>query len=290
MKSIRIGITVALLLAWTIPVQAQSITALGDQAMDMYDFDPNLDFTPSVQGIPDMPVHGGTSIYDFENKSPAKAFVYSLLIPGMGQFYTGSKVKGIIFLGVEVLGWAAWATYRSRGGSKVDQYETFANDHWSDGPYWDSLLSHRSIDKWQDGQYPLFAHHLPFEVNGIDTVANKNHEYYENVGKYDQFVWGWDDLQQIESPIDGTNPEVSFLSNRRGAYVLMREDANTSYDRARAFGIVLIANHVISALEAAFSAKSYNRRTQQASRFKINLQMVNIEDTPTPWVNVALRF
>ncbi len=36
-------------------------------------------------------------------KSPTKAVVLSLLIPGGGQFYTGNYIKGIIIGGIEIL-------------------------------------------------------------------------------------------------------------------------------------------------------------------------------------------
>jgi len=271
------------------PVLAQSITERGDQAMAAYDFDPDKDLTLAAQEIPDRPVQGGTvGMYDRESKSVGKAFAYSLLIPGMGQFYNGSKVKGVIFMGIELLGWVAWANYRSSGNTRTDEYEAFADAHWHDQPYWDSLLVHRGIEKWKDDE--VFAHHLPWKINeNGDTVADHNYEYYENVGKYDQFVWGWNDLRQIDL-INPGQPESAFASERRGEYVIMREDANKDYDRARAAGIVLIANHVVSALEAAFSAKRFNKRAQQASKFNVRVKMATIEDKPGPWVNIAYRF
>jgi hypothetical protein len=290
MGIMRIGVALTLALCLVAPALAKSITERGDQAMDAYDYNPDTDLTLAAQGIPDRPIQGGSAgINDFKGKSVGKAFAYSLLIPGMGQFYTGSKVKGIIFMGVEVLGWVAWANYSSSGNSRTAEYEAFADAHWYDQPYWDSLQSHRGIAKWEDDQ--VFAHHLPWKINeNGDTVADHNYEYFENVGKYDQFVWGWDDLQQFETPINSSSPELSFRSSRRLEYVLMREDANKDYDKARAAGIVLIANHVVSALEAAFSAKSFNKRAQQASRFKVKVNMATIEDKPGPWVNIVYRF
>ena len=121
-------------------------------------------------------------------------------------------------------------------------------------------------------------------------MADKNHEYYENIGKYDQFVWGWDDLQQIESPVNSQSPELSFHSALRMDYEVMRQDANAQYDHARAAGIVLIANHLLSALEAGFAAKRANNRAEHASAFDVKVNLVNLEDTPTPWVRVAYRF
>jgi hypothetical protein len=286
----RMLVTTLMVLCVTAAASAQSITERGDRALDVYRFtDASQPLTLADSRLPTTPPVGAPEAVDFKTKSVAKAFVYSLLIPGAGQFYTGSKLKGFIFLGVEALGWVAWASYQSSGDDQTAEYEAFAREHWSDVPYWDSLKAIRNIDKWHDDD--VFAHHLPWKIleNG-DTVANQNYEYYENVGKYDQFVWGWDDLQQIESPYNKTSPELSFTSAHRYEYVAMREDANQAYDHARAAGIVLIANHLVSAVEAAFAAKRHNGQNEHASAIDVKVNLVNLEDTPTPWVRVAYRF
>jgi len=282
----------ALILALTAirPSWAETLTERGDRALSNYlwtDFSTLPGFADNE--MPTLPPQGTQNIYEFKQKSVAKAFVYSLLIPGAGQFYTGSKLKGFIFLGVEALGWAGYLSYQNSGDDKTEEYEAFARAHWYDDPYWDSLKVYRNIDKWEDDQ--VFPHHLPWKIdeNG-DTVVNMNHEYYENIGKYDQFVWGWDDLQQIESPVNSSTPEVSFRSSRRYEYVDMREDANSAYDHARAFGILVIANHVVSAIEAAISAKRFNNRAQHAGSVDVKVNLVNVENVPTPWVRVAYRF
>lgn len=270
------------------PVFGQTITERGDQALDVYQYTdaggPRLADAP----LPDGPQAPGP-IYEFKTRSVAKAFALSLLVPGAGQFYNGSKLKGALFLGIEALGWVGYLKYDGDGDTQTDEYEAFARAHWYEQPYWDSLNAYHGVEKWHDDD--VFAHHLPWTVNeNGDTVANLNHEYYENIGKYDQFVWGWDDLQQIESPVNPSTPEVSFVSARRMDYVNMREDANSSYDRARASLIVVVANHVVSALEAAFAAKRYNNQAQHANHFDFDLKVVSLEETPTPWVRVAYSF
>lgn len=272
------------------PAFGQTITQRGDQALDVYRWseaggsellaDARLPVSSPASGAP---------IYDFKTKSVAKAFAMSLIIPGAGQLYNGSKWKAAVFLGVEALGWIGYFKFDSEGDDLTDQYEAFARAHWFDQPYWDSLSVYRGVEKWHDDD--VFPHHLPYKIdeNG-DTVVNMNHEYYENVGKYDQFVWGWDDLQQIESPVNPGTPEVSFTSARRYEYVGMREDANIKYDQARAAGIVVLANHLVSALEAAFAAKRYNRQAEHARHFQVDVKLVNLEATPTPWVRVAYSF
>lgn len=285
----RVWISCLLVLSLAEGALAQSITERGDFALEAYSWNRATAPAGYVENRQNtLPSQVTPGLYEFKGKSVAKAFAYSLLLPGAGQFYNGSKVKGFAFLGVEVLGWAAYLMYHSSGTDKKGEYEAFARAHWYEQPYWDSLKIYRNVDKWKDGEE--FAHHLPFRINeNGDTVGDLNHEYYENIGKYDQFVWGWDDLQQFE-PINTTNPEVSFQSKGRLDYEGMREDANAQYDHARAAAIVVIANHVVSAVEAALAAKRYNNKAQHAAKIEFNVNLVNVEDTPTPWVRVAYRF
>ncbi|MEW5796303.1 MAG: hypothetical protein AB1772_08060, partial [Candidatus Zixiibacteriota bacterium] len=38
-------------------------------------------------------------------KSPFKAFILSAVLPGAGQYYMGSRIKPILFLGAEAAAW-----------------------------------------------------------------------------------------------------------------------------------------------------------------------------------------
>ncbi|MGB8658566.1 MAG: hypothetical protein WCE90_12415 [Candidatus Zixiibacteriota bacterium] len=87
----------------------------------------------------------------------------------------------------------------------------FADQHWSEDLY----------DQWlhnfdgRDGQpiqsdteaywdktkqdYVYFSHHLP---------NSKTQQYYEMIGEYEQFSWGWDDYTDVEI----TSPRrISYL-------------------------------------------------------------------------------
>ena len=122
--------------------------------------------------------------------------IHALLAPGMAL---------LLFVGCS----------KSNNPEVNTQYKAFADAHWSEEPYFDSLESIYYIDRWQDGN-AQWAHHLPFAVNGTDTTADHNQAYYENIGKYDQFIWGWDDLQQITDT--SSIPEFNFGSINRRTY------------------------------------------------------------------------
>lgn len=266
----------------------QTITEIGDQLMADQSNQTHPPMTWSALEDFDHPLGSAADIYEYNTISPGKAFALSLILPGAGQLYTGNKVKAAVSFALEAALWFGRIHYRSQGDTRTEEYEAFANAHWSDVPYFDSLLSVYSIERWKDGD-TIWAHHLPFEVNGTDTTVAKNHEYYENIGKYDQFVWGWDDLQQISDTV--TIKEQNYRSpTNRPAYLLMREDANRSFDRGRKATILILANHLLSAFDAALSAQRRNRSAQHTKKLDVSVKMVQIRETPTPWVTVAFRF
>jgi hypothetical protein len=270
------------------PAHAETIGEVAGLALDTYRFTDAETFLADAS----EPLDPGLGprmgqIYEFDTKSPHRAFLYSLLVPGLGQLYAGSKVKAALFFVADVAAWGGYLKFRGNGRDAEDAYKAFADRHWYEQPYWDSLLSVRSVEKWKDGDE--FPHHIPYEVtaNG-DTVAVKGLEYYENIGKYQQFIWGWDDLTQISS--SAAEPEDNYSSAYRNTYVIMREDANKQFDRATTMAIVSIANHLISAFDAAMTARRHNRSTEQAQRLDVDLKLVTLDRTAMPWVNVAYRF
>ena len=58
-------------------------------------------------------------------KSPAKAFILSLAVPGLGQYYYGSKIKPLVFLGVEVTSWVLYFKWNSEGDDITAEFEAF---------------------------------------------------------------------------------------------------------------------------------------------------------------------
>jgi hypothetical protein len=271
-----------------VPAYSQTITEIGDQIMVDQSNRMRASMLTAALDEPDFPLGGAGDIYEYNTLSAGKAFALSLILPGAGQYYTGSKVKAAVSFALEATLWFGRLHYRSQGDTETEEYEAFADAHWNDTTYYDSLFNQYGYDRWDDGNHQ-WAHHLPFEVSGTDTSLAKNHEYYENIGKYNQFVWGWDDLQQISDTLP--IPENNFHSPvNRPAYLVMREGANRSFDRARKATILILANHLLSAFDAALSAQRHNRSAQHTRKISVNVQLVQIRETPTPWVTVAYRF
>jgi len=169
-------------------------------------------------------------------KYPGKAMLYSLVVPGGGQLYAGRPKRTLFFLGAEVLAIATWSSYNRRGENKTLAYKDSADVHWDFRrwlltaptyvpPIWGTETESGQIYVGTQG-----THHLEFFVdmdgdNRPEVYGNskdhserlyqlladpdtsdylyikKSHEYYENIGKYNEFFSGWDDA-------DPNNPDI----------------------------------------------------------------------------------
>src|SRR3990172_7146477 len=79
-------------------------------------------------------------------KSVAKGVLFSAVVPGAGQFYSGSYLKGILFLGVEAAAITLNIKYNNKGTDFEDEFETLADAEWSEDAYWDWIAQISSIN------------------------------------------------------------------------------------------------------------------------------------------------
>jgi len=224
-----------------------------------------------------------------EYKSPARAFLYSLAVPGLGQLYSGSKIKPVAFLALEVFGLSQAFKYHGNGDDITAEFQAFNRAHWNradiiytvgDEEYlayqaylmsaYGTLRPDLLADSLNDSDLRRgFTHILPSE---------RNQQYYEMTGKYNQFAWGWDDAEldgqnlryYLEVDPDGVPKAIGLdvpHSANRLTYEDMRNDANTEYDRAMKYVFVVMGNHLISAFEAFFATKRHNNRLKYNQPF-----------------------
>jgi hypothetical protein len=208
-------------------------------------------------------------IYQYEHKSTRRAFIYSLFVPGSGEYYAESKTKTAVFLGLEAAFWIGYFNYHSKGKDKENEYEAYADKYWSQTEYEDSLLANCGTTSDRDpcvhgNDTTYWTEHLP------DT---KNQEYYEMIGKYEQFSAGWGD---------------SLI--RREIYMDMRHDSNKLFDKAKYSVMAVLANHLLSAFDAAWTAKKYNQRADRFAQIDFKVRMVGYENELVPKAFVTFKF
>jgi hypothetical protein len=205
-------------------------------------------------------------------KSPLLAGAMSAVLPGAGEFYSGSYLKSAAFLVVEAGLWIAAYTYDKKGDRQTDFFQGFANEHWS--PY---RYAQFSLSKFGGviGQYDvLINENLPpgqqvnwaelnrmeREIASTDAGRYYSHvlpaygeqQYFELIGKYPQFNQGWDDAA---ADFEYGNA----LTSRFLYYAAERGKANDYYNAATTMTTIVVVNHVLSIIDAALTASAYNR-------------------------------
>jgi len=222
-------------------------------------------------------------------KSPGKAFIYSLAVPGLGQYYYGSKAKAAFFLGTEITAWTLYLVWHADGEDLTDEFEAFNREHWHESRYVEYLrLAYNGCtddEDIPDDQDEGIIHNLP------DT---RTQQYYEMTGKYDQFAWGWEDAELDGYTLDTINPPPKIYeenttpySSLRFIYEDMRDDANKKFDNANKMIVVSIVNRLISSFEAFFMTKHRNNQNKGDGSFftrvDIDARMktyYSVNDTP----------
>jgi hypothetical protein len=116
-------------------------------------------------------------------------------------------------------------------------------------------------------------------------------QYYELIGKYPEFSRGWDDNPAFGTPgylIQSTDLPVKNVSPRFNEYQLARAEANHQYDVASTWMSVVIVNHVLSALDAYWSATTYNKTLRAEAH--MNLIPTNYGMVPYTELKLAYAF
>ena len=178
-------------------------------------------------------------------KSPNEAFLYSLVIPGMGQLYTGAK-RGYIYTAAEVGFLATFFILRNSAANTRDDYRDVVRDHVI-------FIGAGSFEDWD----PIedFEHATQYETwnHPYDSEATRN-----RTGK-----WYWQDLNRDLKNEKHTDLEERDLGSKYRLEAFdLRQKANDTFERAKFFLGLAILNHVVSAVEARITTKRFNNRIQ----------------------------
>ncbi|MGA9119303.1 MAG: hypothetical protein WB699_08040, partial [Bacteroidota bacterium] len=200
---------------------------------------------------------------------------------GAGEFYAESYWKSAGFLLVEIAMWGLAYSWDHRGDVQTDNFQNFANSHWSVVRYVDyALTNFKPVDPatnqpFTEGQFWSGTPNPAAPWVGVNwAVVNRmeaaiggyyshslapygDQQYFEMIGKYEQFNMGWDDA----NPGLGSDyfTQKANLTPRNVFYAKERGKANTYYGRATTFVTVAILNHLLSAVDAALTASWYNK-------------------------------
>lgn len=226
----------------------------------------------------------------FNKYSPLKAGLLSAVIPGGGQFYTKSYLKSALFFTAEVALWVVYFSYTKKGDEQTIRFKQYADENWSVVDYaewmnqWMTkygtpdapiirITPDPSLKPWQRVDWSRlneaeryiaqraggFSHTLPFYGE---------QQYYELIGKYHQYAPGWNDFDRNFVPENVSElkptPKFKFYSSERGK-------ANDFYSIATTSAFVLVANHVLSTVDAVITAMLSNRKLKTETNLSYDL-------------------
>lgn len=247
-------------------------------------------------------------------KSTRKAFFLSFLLPGLGETYVGSK-RGILFLGVEVFSWWKYLTNTNEGNDLEDKFQRFANTHWTyyyDDPadadkysYWEWLKRTYKMNEFSDEEIPeaeYLTHEDFSDIKNIVEEAGASHslpstksqQYYEMIGKYDHFVYGWEDIVDNNPSLEelGYDEKTEQIeSPLRIKYMKMRGDSNDKLKAGQQGIYIMLINRIISAIDAGRLAYHHNKNLDSdLSMVRVRFVQKHIIDREVPMIMITKKF
>ncbi len=172
---------------------------------------------------------------------------------------------------------AQWtSSYYNWNNVDNEYYEVFSNHET--GNYfeiWED--SHHLNFRWGDQQTIVSSSSDTFEgiytQNGLGNIDSAiafvesnnvkvefDHHFYENIGKYDHFYAGWDDSDSIYVETKTNGVQNAFSPHKKYYQQTLRTRANDTYELAEIALKGILANHVVSMLDALILAKLWNNK------------------------------
>lgn len=294
----------------------------------------------SLMGMPTLPMAPNGKL------NPGKALLLSAIIPGAGQFYAKSPIFGSVFLAAEIAAWAGVAKYHSDGMKKDDEFHKWADQYWTyynpNGGDFGSYLSYEfwvatnygtngdpstrfrlpdttqapTVADWQALTWEEKMNYLPTGFTHNIDPNDKDQQYYEMIGKYDQFYTGWPedgDYGNYSNPASNggrsgnptlahnehwtwdayTNASGNWIHNTyRDHYQDLRKASNDALDTSKNFTMVVMGNHLLSALHAGFAVSLHNRKLNKEQKIEGALQLEprKYQDERVTMASLQVRF
>ena len=228
-------------------------------------------------------------------KSPWLATLFSVILPGAGEFYAQSYLKAGIFVAIEAAVITTAVIYNKKGNDQTDEFQKYA-DNVTTTTGWSAVRYAEWLNQYYSGDITINSNQSlpPWErvsfsqINSIEAensdlshqlAPHGEQQYYEMIGKYHQFRAGWADYS------GGIAFDVSPMFH---LYASMRGQANDYYNTASKAVIGIYINHFLSAIDAYWSTTVYNKDLVAKITVE-NKQYVDIIEL-VPTLNVKLSF
>jgi len=194
-------------------------------------------------------------------KSPSRAAMFSLLLPGLGEIYVGdSKTRAITFISADIGIWGAFFTYHQMSNWKEDDFRQLAISKAGVDPegktdhFWDMVGFYDNRD----------------EYNKISRVYSRENPFFPETEDWD---WQWTDIADRGNYRDIKNDSKAF--SRNADWMLA------------AAGL----NRAVSAFFAWRAAKGHNRSLiDEFSKIRFDYKPDELSGSATVMISYSTSF
>lgn len=245
-------------------------------------------------------------------KSIGRAVLFSAILPGSGQLYANSYLKAAFFLAVEGAAITLNRVYDKKGDEKDAEFKVYAAENWSEQRYWSYVYDQLNgqtdvapnfphgqfdgdiqldnagrpvIQNWEAAEEILKEFATTSYLDGFSHTLpeTQTQQYYEMIGKYPhQFGNAWSDANFNEHYQDFG---LGNITEMNAVYATMRDDANKFYDKAAYGSMIMLLNHLFSAIDAGFTTRSYNKR-----QMRLTFQQRELYDSHVNMYGLTMSF
>jgi hypothetical protein len=179
--------------------------------------------------------------------SPTKAVLWSLLLPGLGDWKMGHRDRASVFFGIEGVIWISFAAFEIQGRDLEEQYQSMAvlfagvtsTDHSDD--FYATIRDYENSDEYEadiknEGRFEL--------LNSLGEDA------------FDQIGSAYLDQYFTDNRVADYEPWLWQSTDRRLQYSEYRSASKTAYRRADYMFAAAAANRIVSAIFAYAAARS----------------------------------
>jgi len=197
-------------------------------------------------------------------KSPILGGLFSAIVPGSGQLYAKNYLKSAIFIAAEAGLWVVYAVFQGKGNDQTTTYQNYANGNWNMRKYaqWlkdQSFTGANGIDM-SSNDVTLRA-----QINACESASGFSHQlpppgdqqYYEVIGKYQTYISGW---STADVGIINKNNYENYHLQQVSDYMDSRQKANDYFNKGTTTLMVVVLNHLVSAVDGVLSVNSYNNK------------------------------
>lgn len=195
------------------------------------------------------------SVSEKSQKSPGLALLFSLIVPGAGQFYINRMDVGKYYLGADIAFWIGYGAMTVYSNNVYDQAQVYSVQHASIG----------SVDgKDEDFFSNIGSYDNVYEYNNDKLARGEYQSLYDVQTNY----WDWDNMSNMN------------------IYESQRKSSERISDNRIIFGSLLIVNRIVSGISAYLLTQSQNKK--KSVSFNIEPELMYKKDYSFDGVKINL--